>query len=311
MTSTLSNLYVERASSEHPLALWMLNEKLDYVSQISEADRRFDLFAKWDIENAETLNEPIGFLDSPFIDSAVSRISGDVPALPEEIIYLRSKFSLSENLEDSFSNFSLGLYINPQTSLATEISFGYQYKDLNTLDIVEVMSTKVIKNIDRGTWLFFSDTFALPPQPSEAEDVVLLIKLTVIPGGIAGDYDFLINGLSLGQWSEDFNKESYGVIPEPVSTNINLPEFLKAIPAFPYGASGLNGFYLSNGYSLGAKNFGVPLVFGSSNVTKLLPNKVGNDYYPSLVFPGYGFLNQRGKNNTYTIEMWIKINSSS
>jgi hypothetical protein len=307
--TTLSNLYVEKAISEHPLALWTLNEKVDYISQITEEERQFHLFDTWELTNAEATLEPEGSFNAPFPDSAVSRIIGAVPPTETQDIIATSVYNLSENLVESLYNFNIGFYVYFDTALANSVTLGYKYTDTETTEDVEVTETFLVNQVDRDTWRFFSGTFDLPP--AEADDVRLIIKINVRQGGIAGDYTVFINGLSLGQWSEDFNKVSYGITTDPLPGNINLPSIMKAIPAFPYGASGDVAYYLGQGYELFAKNFGVPLVFGSSYVTKITPNVYNSNNYPSLIFPGYGFLNERGRYNDYTIEMWIRINSSS
>jgi hypothetical protein len=311
MASTLSNLYVEKASSEHPLALWMLNEQVDYVSQITEDERRFELFAKWDIVNAEAEPRSSSELNAPFLDSATSVIEGFLPPTETQDIVLTSKFLLSDDLASEYANFNIGFYIYLDTALANTVSVGYKYTDIATSETIEVLSTKNVTSRYRDNWVFISNTFDLPPDSLIAEDVKIVIKVNVSDGGTAGAYDFYINGLSVGQWSEEFNKTSYGVTLNPIPTDIALPSALKSLPAFPYGASGQNAYYLSQDFRLFAKNFGVPIVFGSSNVTKITENVYENVNYPSLIFPGYGFLNKRGRYNDYTVEMWIRVNAAS
>ena len=311
MASTLSNLYVERASSEHPLALWMLNEQVDYVSQITEEERQIQLFATWQLTNAEAVSESSKALNAPFQDSSTTRIIGAIPPTPTMDIILTSQFLLSDNFVPELSNFNIGFYVYLDTALANNVSFGYKYTDVETSETIEVLSTQVASSSYRDRWVFFSNTFDLPPDSSVAEDIKLIIKVNVSQGDVAGGYDFFINGLSVGQWSEEFNKTSYGVTPNPIPLDIALPSEFRSLPAFPYGASGENGYYLSQEFKLFAKNFGVPLVFGSSNVTKIIPNVLDNTNYPSLIFPGYGFLNERGRYNDYTVEMWVRINAES
>jgi hypothetical protein len=311
MASTLSNLYVEKASSEHPLALWMLNEQVDYVSQITEDQRQFEAVLQWDLTNAQAEFQSSNEVNAPFLDSHTSRIKGSLPLTASSDILLVSDFLLSDNLVEEYANFNIGFYILLETARANTISVGYKYTDVVTNETVEVLSTKNVSSRYKDNWVFISNTFDLPPDDSIAENIKIVIKVNVSQGGVEGAYDFLLNGLSVGQWSEEFNKTSYGVIPDQIPTNIALPSQLKCLPAFPYGASGQNGYYLSQDYRLFAKNFGVPLVFGSSNVTKLTENVYNSINYPSLIFPGYGFLNKRGRYNDYTIEMWVRINSKT
>ena len=312
VNTSLSNLYAEKASSEHPTALWMLSEDVDYVSQITEEERQFQLFATWQIENAEAVSQSSQALNAPVVDSSTTRIRGEIPATPTQDVVLRSQFTLSRsNFAEELASFSVGFYAFIETALADSISIGYQYVNAQTDQVVEVLRELDIKKSFENNWRFFTTTFDLFPESSIAEDVKLLIKVKMLQGGTSGDYNFLINGLSVGQWSEEFQKKSYGVTPDDIPGNINLPSVFGALPAFPYGASGQNGYYLSRNKILFCKNFGVPLVFGSSNVTKISPNVYDGTSYPSIIFPGYGFLNNRGKNNSYTVEMWLRVNSSS
>jgi hypothetical protein len=44
--SSPSNLYAEKIFSEHPVALWAFDEKIDYLSVISEAKRDINTWVK-------------------------------------------------------------------------------------------------------------------------------------------------------------------------------------------------------------------------------------------------------------------------
>lgn len=317
MTTTLSNLYVEKASSEHPLALWMLNEKVDFVSQITENQRTPFRNADWSWTFCEVFEETSTSFNVPFPESSTSRVSGfqppeepvPPPTNPGKDIILTSKYDITDNLVSNLTNFSFGFHIYIDTTFAKSISYGYTYYDVENETDMTVLTTSALGKSFSEKWAFFSETFPIP-DPAIATNLRLTIKIRVLAGGLTGDYDFLINGLSLGQRSEEFNKISYGVTPETMPSNINLPTF-KALVAYPYGGSGSNGYYLSQGYELSAKNFGIPLVFGSSNVTKLYPNVLGGVNYPSLIFPGSGFLNKRGQSNDYTVEMWLRIDAKT
>ena len=313
MASTLSNLYVEKASSEHPIAMWMLNEQVDYISHIDEENRPIELFRNWDIFNGEAVDQSSSEIRAPFANSVTSKILGNIPEnlnpSQEDVsnITLVGKFNFANNFTPDLFNFSIGLYVYLETALANTFSIGYRYT-LNG-EVVEVLSTKNVTSRYFKKWIFASDTFDLPP--AGATNIRLLIRLNVSEGGNDGDYDFFINGLSVGQWLEDYNKTSLGIRTNPIPVTIALPSDLKSLPAAPYGASGENAYYLSTDNQLSAKNFGIPLVFGSNNVTQITQNVKNNINYPSLIFPGYGFLNSSGKYSPYTIEMWVRINSES
>jgi hypothetical protein len=313
--TTLSNTYIEKVNSEHPLAVWMLNEQVDYLSSISEEERRIYDGAHWAITNGSSSNETSPPANTPFLTSATSRLSGDVPSGLFMDLEARSIFEVpTDNFTEELANFAISFFLYVDNPYTESISFGYEYYDPIGLATVEVLDTRTISSLDAGSWLFFSYTYPLPP--AGVTDVKFLFRLNVATGGGINDYDFLINGLTVGQWSEEFNKTSLGVTPIPLPSNIALPTDPTAgtptcTPALPYGASTLNGYYLSHDYRLYANNFGIPLVFGSSNVTKIYTHTHGDVTYPALIFPGYGFLNERGKFNEYTAEMWIRINTDA
>ena len=49
--SNASNLYAEKVFAEHPLALWPLDETVDYLSLISNEDRDISDSLKWTATN--------------------------------------------------------------------------------------------------------------------------------------------------------------------------------------------------------------------------------------------------------------------
>ena len=104
-------------------------------------------------------------------------------------------------------------------------------------------------------------------------------------------------------------------------SGINL-ESAKGFRAKAYGTDNVNdGFYLATNEDadfddLKANNYGVPLVFGANTATNIYPNKhyVNNEfshYDPSIIVPGFGFLNSNGSQRSMTLEMWLKINSEA
>jgi hypothetical protein len=317
--TTRSSLYAEKINSEHPIAIWTLDEQVDYVSLISETEREIYNASEWVLTNATASQEIPVPPDSPFLDSAVSRIVGnDVVLGPTGgNIELRSIYELPDNLFNAtLANIAISFHLNIESSFAESVSFGYEYYDPTSTLTVEVLETTNVSSFITGEWYFFSNTFALPP--SYAEDIKFLIRINVDDGGSAGAYDFLINGLTLGQWSEEFNRTSLGLTPTPLPSDIALDGLNMTITeAKSYGAGGLDAYYTScsSDRLLYALNFGVPLVYGSQNVTKIYSHQhvINNETvtFPSLLFPGYGFLNERGKYNEYTAEFWLSVNTDS
>jgi hypothetical protein len=309
--TTQSNSYVEKVLSEHPLAIWLLGEKLDYISYLTESNRYIETGSQWALTNCTATF--IGYdSNTPFKDSHVSVISSSVPSTTPITLQLKSVFTINPATFDSeLSTFSIGFYAYIDSTYVSNISFGYTYYDTVALIDKDVLVSKDISLEDYGTWVFCSSTYEIPIE--SATNMKLLIKATSSVGGIAGDYDIQINGLSLGQWSEEFHKTSLGVSVSPIPTDISISNTFKCVEAKPYGLFGDSAYYIASASKLYGKNFGIPLVYGSSNVTKIYPHIWDGAYgpSPSLIFPGNGFLNERGKYNEYTAEMWISIDTDT
>ena len=314
ITQTQSNAYVEKINSEHPLAVWMLNDKVDYISYLSETQREFENVASWTLTNCTASSETPP-LDTPIKDTHVSRIIGSVPSGASMEITAVSVFETDIGFfNTTLANFALSLHLYVDTPYASSIQYGYQYYDPILGFTVEELTTDEINTLDSNQWKFFANTFANPP--SNAENIKLVINISVLSGGGAGDYDFLINGLTFGQWSEEFHKTSVGINPINLPSDISVfQNDANCIPAVPYGASSLSAYYISHDDRMYALNFGIPLVYGSANLTNLFPHSHVETSvtvpYPSLIFPGYGFLNEKGKFNEYTAEMWLRINTDA
>lgn len=299
-----SNLYVEKVSSEHPIAVWMLNDQLDYISLITESERAIETTANWTVTNATASLSTTDPENVPFIDSHVTKIVGTVPGSTSNILIESDFYTNPAEFNIDQANVGMSGYLYVDSAFSNSISFGYKY--FNGVSTVEVISTQDITDADPNSWVFFSDTFDIPS--TSATNVQVIFKINVSPGGLTGaDYTFYFNGITFGQWSEEFNKSSLGLNLSDYSPPSGFIPGLDVVPAVPYGISSQNAYYIVDSTNLYAKNFGVPIVYGSSNVTKLYYNSSG----PSLVFPGYGFLNKKGKYNDYTAEMWVKINADT
>jgi hypothetical protein len=220
--TTLSNTYIEKVNSEHPLAVWMLNEKVDYLSSITEEQRAIYDSGEWSISNGTVSDETNPPANTPFLSSAVSRVSGSVPSGLYMDIDLESIFSIPiSTFSQELANLAISFYLYVDNPYAESISFGYKYYDPLLVLNEEIIVTKPISSLDANSWMFFSNTFPLPI--AGVTDIEPIVRINVATGGGTGDYDFLINGLAIGQWSEEFNKTSLGVTPIPLPGNIALP----------------------------------------------------------------------------------------
>jgi hypothetical protein len=299
--SNPSNLYAEKIYSEHPLVLWALDDKADYVDLISEANR--DVETDWSVSGGTAVEGSAA--NEPFPDSITTEIEGNVPVgSTNDIICISPDLINFTDLNSELGTFSVGGYFYSNSAYLDSISIGYEYTDTTTSLVVQKLKTfptTIFQN-----WAFVSETFEIPDENTELRAVVKIVTNT--GGASTADYQFYINGITVGQWAEDFNAISLGVVPEAFPNTIALTTTSQAIPTAPYGISSDEGYYLVDNNSIVAKNSSVPMVFGASGVTVVTPNSGGD---PSLIVPGKGFLNELGRYKDYTVEFWARISCDS
>jgi hypothetical protein len=316
--TVLSNLYSEKVVSEHPIAFWLLNEKVDYITKISDDDRDLTKITSWSSTNCtKSLITSIPS-DTPFSNSFLNKISGNYP-VSYSTITVNSLFKIEDvGLSSYYKNFVISGYFKTTSQYITKLYFGIQYDnpiawDINGNPVTYVTETELeelsITNATRNNWNFIHKT--IDQLRPEWENVVVFIKADTIVGGAGfSDYEIFINGLNISQWAENFLETSLGTIVQDLPTNINLENGIKAVVATSYGSTGNDAYYLTDGSELYCKNFGIPLVYGSDTISKIYKNTTFEGS-PSLIFPGYGFLNQKGKFNRYTAEMWLRVNADT
>jgi len=297
--STASNLYAEKIFAEHPIALWPLDDKADYVSLISESQRSV---YNWTIDGGVAENYQ-GISDEPFPDSSTTIIYSTVPVGVDGSTECKSQNIINfTSFNHDAETFSIGAYVYASSSYIDGFEIGYEYYDEASGENVQVLKsfTSPIYN----KWIFLSSTFDIVPRDI---DIKIVLKINYLGGSTsADDYVFFVNGVSLGQWSEEFNSTSLGISKQQIPSNVfGTTEY--GVHTDTYGLEESIGYYLINNNLLVAKNTGVPMVYGSSNVTFLYPN----DSKPSLILPGRGFMNNIGKYKNYTLEMWLRVTNDS
>jgi hypothetical protein len=299
--SNPSNLYAEKIYAEHPLVFWALDDKSDYISLISETQRNIE--TQWTTIGGTPTESTIGA--EPFPNSITTLVEGNVPvSVNGEIVCVSPDLVNFSELNSELGTFSVSSYFYPNSAYIKSISIGYEYTDTTTSLIVQKLKT--FETTIFQSWGFISNTFE---TPNEYTNLRIVIKIKYLPGGASeSDYQFYLNGITLGQWSEEFNTTSLGVTPEVFPSGIALNTTDKVLTASAYGLSSDQGYYIVSGNALIAKNTSIPLVYGASGVTKLIPNTSQN---PSLIIPGKGFLNEVGRYKEYTVEFWARINSNT
>jgi len=293
--SNPSNLYAEKIYSEHPLVLWALDDKLDYLSLISESERQ--IYDSWTVNDATATLESSS-LDEPFPDSAMTLVEVDVP--------------ISENLESSFispnllnfnelaelGSFTVGSYFYSNSVFLQSVSIGYEYTDPSTSAVIQNLKTFTTTLYQR--WGFISETFEIPNVSAQLR---IVIKVKVFEGSAGPeDNQFYFNGITLGQWNEEFNTYSLnGTTTTTIPSSVSVYGGSTAVEAQAYGIAEDSGYYLADSRLI-CQNIGIPLVYGASGVTRIQPTGGA-----SLIIPGKGFLNKKGQYNEYTVEFWMRV----
>lgn len=292
-----SNLYAEKIYAEHPLSLWPLDDRADYISLIDESDRNI---LNWEITNGSATVHSLS--DEPFPESQTTKLSGVLTTEDfGQIECVSNNVVNFSTLNKTLSTFSVGAFFNSISAYASSFEIGYEYFDTTSGSKIQRLKSYTTSVKDK--WFFISETFDIPEDNTEFR---IVIKINYIGGASSvEDYEFLVNGVTAGQWCEEFNSSSLGVQKLSLPSNIAISSF--AIEADAYGLQENKAYYLVKDNSLMAKNTGIPLVYGASNLTKLLPN----NGEPSLIIPGLGFLGEEGQYKEYTLEAWIRINSDS
>jgi hypothetical protein len=297
--SNPSSLYAEKIYSEHPLALWSLDDQLDYIGLISEGQR--NVSGLWTIENATATSEEED-LSRPFTDSELTKlkVSPTVDNFTEASIASPNIINFND-LED-LGSFSIGVHFYSNSIFLQTVSLGYEYTDPTTLENIQTF--RVFTGNPLKKWNFLSETFEIPNVNAQ---IRILLKVKIFEGSISEEENvFLLNGFTFGQINEEFNAESFGVNIVTIPDQISLFNNSEAVEAFAYGISHDVGYYIIDDNKLTCKNTSIPLVYGSNGVTKLIPGSS-----PQLIIPGKGFLNKKGQHSDYTVEFWARIKSST
>jgi hypothetical protein len=329
-----SSLYASKVYAEHPLALWSMDEPNYFVSLLSEEEKQIvSSSTSWTFFNATKSSEQFNLSGYPFEDLEVDKIFlSTASAFPVQLkLSLSSPVSYLE-FDPNKGSVSVSTYIYiPDTSeLLLSIDIGF------IVDGEEFY--KSYSFLNRNVWNKVSHTVT-----TSGQDVTPFIKVfydqDADPTELASS--FYINGVSVGNWSEPYNSVSTGIpsasltaLPNNILSLIDYPGEIKSTIIDPYGFydASDNGYVLSVNNSLFANLSGIPMVYGSSGNIKLNKdafntissssgyaeyvtssgstgylNSEQYNNFPSLVFPGKGFLNQFGYNKSLTAEFWLRI----
>ena len=312
------NLYATKVFAEHPLALWALDEKNDYISLLDSADQLFEenrdeCLASWEIFGATVVDGKDEDIRSPqFLNVPINKVSSDNSN--GTMSFLSNFIINSDDIDEEPGSIGIGFYVLlPELPIFNDlkrpvnVKFGFEHtlagEDLNDPEAEIFVRIRDLDLTVEGSWVFISDTFTLPPS---FDNLRIFIEFSYPPG--VEEYSLFVNGISAGQWCEEFHATSLGLIPKTVEElGIDSPFGGKALIADSYGLQDQYGYYLFSGNFMPVRNIGMPLVFGAQNSTVAFPN----NGTPALIIPAYGFLNNLGKYKNLTLEFWCQVKGKS
>lgn len=304
-----SNLYATKLYSEHPIGIWALDDEVSYISLISENNRLLmtpnNASANWTLTNCSATNTPtLPDIASPFDGTSVyGGIIGNVPSSSAMTIELQSPNIFSfQNTNQDMATFAISFYLYQDSVHTESYEFGYKYYDANTLSWIEFLQE--VPATPNRSWIHFNKTFEI--QDFNIDNCYLVIKINVSDGGSAGDYNFTIDAISVGQWSETSYSKNLGaeLFELPQSASVSASGAL----AYQYGVLESSGYYVSENGRLLATNQGLPLIYGSDSCIKIYPSSSAN---PSLIIPNKTMFSSEGRFKDFSLEFWLRISPNT
>jgi hypothetical protein len=281
MEITTSNLYAEKVYSEHPIALYPLDEKIDYISLILDSNRNI---SGWTLVNATCSSatsdqswpvSPLGLVTSKLLFSSTSA----------------SVQSQNLSISNNLGSLSVGAYFYTEKPVNIQININYISQGQSVTS-----SSDVFNITETYRWLFISQLFKDLPKDIPNFSISFSFSSTISNSSIH------ISGITAGQKAEQFNTESLGVSVTQLS---DIYTTGSGVGISKYGEKEVYGYCLADDGILAATNFGVPMAFGSYNSTIIIPRITEGE--PSLIIPGEKFFNIDGLFKQLTLEFWIKI----
>ena len=203
-------------------------------------------------------------------------------------------FASPVDISTFLSSMSIGMYIAADNNNVSSVDIGYtdgtnEYTQNFRVDLA-------------NQWLYVASQFS---SVSTSGQYQAILKVNFRDTSI--DTNVIVNGLSIGQWSEEFQLTSLGATRIEIPAEVGVGDFYGVL-AEAYGLQDSNGYYVINDNMLLARNSGMPMVYGSNNITTIYPHP---DSGPSMLLPGFGFLNDVGRYRDYTVEFWCRISADT
>jgi hypothetical protein len=215
-----SNLYAEKIFSEHPIAMWTLEDNVRYVSLITDAQR--NLASGWTFTSsaAGTVYDQTTY---PYykLGTAVTQIS-KASVTSSGTFTATSNFTINIPASDFQvipDNFTVGFYYFKTTPYISSVRIGYKVGGTTTW-------SSSISTPEFTEWGFASATF-----PVGLTSVSIVIEFTYAAPTSSDSVTVLINGLTVGNLAEDTNLVNLGSQVEALPSTLGISaSFTEGIP---------------------------------------------------------------------------------
>jgi hypothetical protein len=312
------NEYATKAYSEHPVALWSLDDDAHFISLIPSNSYRS--FSTWTggVYQGEEFKEnwsyddgpDLSFVDpSPFPEEFHSSIFIDSANENDTIIAISDKLFEFGKLNQQMNSFCVNAFIYQNSISVKSYRLGFRYsKEDSTVVDVFPSNTSVIATEEKG-WINFNFSYPLPEDYLDSYGVKLILEivLSAADESVTEEYEFILNGLSVGQWSEISCYKTLGSVPQQIN-GIEIDNEILGIQADQYGLLSEKAYYVVENGKLLCDNNALSMVYGSENSANVWPSSNGT---PSFIFPGKDMLFENGRYKKFTLEMWLMINPST
>ena len=305
MSNQISNLYAARIFAEHPLALWALDDDFSFISKLSIQDKSI---INWDLSNivSSSASDPVGLI------------------LENEQTDVLTVISASSGYQGSASGTAINSItdLDPDKKTLSINAFAYNYNNVSTFEIGFIHSGSTFFTSytpeREEVWTKISHTLNIPTGNVNIYPYFKVRYDNTSLGNSGPDYNFSINALSVGQWSELYHYQSTGTLSASIDPNIlNIisassslsASAITGVVADSYGiAESKNGYYIVEKNRLLSYSDNFPITFGATNITNIAHPLYGE--IPSMVFPAEGFLNESGRYKETTLEFWLRAHTN-
>jgi len=303
------NLYATKIFAEHPLSLWALDDVSNYISLLNVSEQ--DL-SGWTSAGVSSVVDAYGGSPyvavppptAPFKNEYTNGVIGTVDNLGT-ISFESPRNYQPSDFSSKIKTVGVSVFVYSYTKVL-DVRVGIRWTDPDNPGTPNE-AVKSVSATSTLSWSGLSETFELPKN---FEDLKFFLEFFYRNDSEV--YEFAINGISVGQWSEEHQLESLGVRSQESITSLNIANVsnksYSGVAAKQYGLEGSDGYYLIKDNYLLAKNSALPIIYGTRNSTRLTPSSPNE---PSLIIPGFNFMNSSGSGSQLTAEFWIKIASSA